>query len=64
MNSRKIGALWIKTSKAGNQFWSGELVINGRKFPIVAFNREKKHDKEPDIDILKSQEQEGLIVEE
>jgi len=64
INNRKIGALWEKTSaKTGNQFWSGELIINNKKYPIVAFKRNKKNEKEPDIDILKSIESQGLIVE-
>jgi len=65
MNNRKIGCLWKKTSqKTGKEFWSGELIINNKKYPIVAFLRDKKNEKEPDIDILKSQEQEGLKIDE
>lgn len=62
--NRKIGALWAKTGKSGKEFWSGELVINGKKHSIVAFKRNKKQEKEPDIDILKSMPQQGLITED
>lgn len=62
MDDRRIGALWQKTSKAGNQFWSGELIINGKKHFIVAFKRNKKQEKEPDIVILKKLESQGLIT--
>jgi len=61
MESRKIGALWGKEGKKG-KFWSGELTINGQKVQIVAFPREKRSDREPDIDILKSIPREGLKI--
>jgi hypothetical protein len=61
MENRKCGALWIKEGKGG-EFMSGELIINGNKVSIVAFKRKKLNDKEPDWDILKSKEPEGLVV--
>jgi len=61
MNERKIGALWTKQSQKG-EFMSGELTINGEKHPIVAFKRDKRNDKEPDWDILKSLPQKGLEI--
>ena len=51
--NRKIGALWIKEGSKG-EFMSGELIIDGEKHPIVVFKRNKRSEKEPDWDILKS----------
>ena len=61
-NNRKIGALWLKQNKNGKDFMSGELLINDQKVPIVAFKRDKRSDREPDWDILKSVKPEGLKV--
>jgi len=59
MNNNKIGALWKKTSAAGKEYMSGEIEINGEKIKIVCFSREdKKSEKEPDYDILKSKPKE------
>ena len=61
MEDRKIGAMWAKTGNKG-EYMSGELVINGNKVAIVAFKREKRNEKEPDWDILKSKPLEGLKI--
>lgn len=62
MDNRKIGCLWEKESQNGKTFWSGELLINGQKVSIVGFKRDKRNEKEPDIDLLKSLPQEGLKI--
>jgi len=61
INNRKIGALWLKEGTKG-EYMSGELIINDQKVPIVAFKRDKRSDREPDWDILKSVKPEGLKV--
>lgn len=56
INPNNIGGLWIKKSKAGNDYMSGVLTINGEKTNIIVFkNANKKTDKQPDYSILKSQ---------
>lgn len=63
MENRKFGALWKKINKEGNEFFSGEMIINGKKISIVVFSRgNKKNEKEPDYDILISQDREGLTI--
>ncbi len=50
------GALWNKTSGRGMDFMTG--TINGER--VVAFwNKDKKNPNEPDLRILKSQDQPG-----
>ena len=50
-----IGALWLKTSKEGNNYMGGMVVINGVKTNIVVFkNNNKKEDRQPDYNILQS----------
>jgi uncharacterized protein (DUF736 family) len=58
--NRNIGALWTKTSKAGNKFLAGNLEINGEKIEVVVFkNVDKKNEKGPDFSILLSTPYEG-----
>jgi len=62
--NRKIGALWHKSGSRGD-FMSGELIINEQKVPIVVFKRDKRSEKEPDWDILKSLPyKKGLMIED
>ena len=61
-NNRKFGALW-KKSKNDREFMSGEIIVNDKKIRIVCFKRDKVSDKEPDWDILTTEEHnEGLKV--
>ena len=54
--NREIGALWKRTSKAGNKFLSG--IINNGVFgevPIAIFERqEKRSENSPDYVIIAS----------
>ena len=53
--NESIGALWSKTSKSGDQFFSGVLEIDGKKHEIVVFsNGYKKEEKHPDWRIYPS----------
>lgn len=53
----KIGALWLKQSKAGKTFMSGELDIDGEKIRIVVFKNDKDGvETRPDYQIFKSEE--------
>ncbi|MFA5543300.1 MAG: hypothetical protein WDA47_05965 [Bacilli bacterium] len=63
MNGRKVGALWIQEGQKG-KYYSGELIVNGKKVRIVAFNRDKRNPKEPDIDILLAREREGIVTDD
>jgi len=58
-SSRKVGALWIKQGTKG-EYMSGELLIDGQKFPIVCFKNEKLSEKHPDWSILRSKPLEGI----
>lgn len=52
----KMGALWRKRSGAGEEFMSGEVIIDGRKHAIVVFgNGFKEKDNQPDLIIYRSQ---------
>ena len=54
-----IGALWLKQSKAGKTFMSGELDMNGEKIKIVVFKNNKDGvETRPDYQIFKSEERE------
>ena len=58
--NRNIGALWSKKSKAGMNFLSGNVEINGEKIEIVVFkNTDKKNENGPDFRILLSTPYEG-----
>lgn len=46
----KIGAVWIKTSKAGNKFMSG--VINDQKV-VIFKNNYKEQENHPDYIVYK-----------
>jgi uncharacterized protein (DUF736 family) len=57
MNEQKsIGALWLKESKSGTKFFSGNIEIDGKKIAIVIFRNTKKPEgsKQPDYRILES----------
>jgi uncharacterized protein (DUF736 family) len=43
-----IGALWEKTSKKGDKYFSGVLKINGNEMKIVVFCNHKKQGPQPD----------------
>lgn len=40
----KLGALWLKTSKNGQAFFSGSIMINGVEKKIVCFKNTYKED--------------------
>ena len=53
MASQKLGALWINTSKAGLEYYSGNITWKGEKIKIVVFsNTKKKEENHPDYNIL------------
>jgi len=63
MSDRKFGSLWENSSKNGQVFLGGEIIINGKKIKVVCFKRfEKKNDKEPDWDILTARENNGITI--
>lgn len=54
--NKNMGALWIKTSKNGNKFFSGVVEMDGKKKKIVIFkNNRKEKDNQPDYQIFESQ---------
>ena len=55
-NKKNIGAFWLKTSKAGNKFMSGNIEIKGEKHEIVVFeNTHKTQENQPDYKIYLSE---------
>lgn len=52
---KEIGALWVKTSKNGNQYMSGVVEIDGVKHQIVCFSNKKQKPNQPDYRILPSE---------
>ena len=52
---KDIGALWLNKSKAGNDYLSGNIEIDGTKHKIVIFaNSYKEQEKHPDYKIYLS----------
>lgn len=58
LQKRKIGALWVDTSKNGHKYMSGSLELdgkNGKKIKIVVFkNINKRQENLPDYEIFLS----------
>ena len=55
--NKKIGALWLKKTKDGQQYFSGVLTDMRGNFPIVVFKNDKKKDTQPDFQIFVSEPQ-------
>ena len=53
----KLGALWLKTTKTGQAFFSGTITINGVEKKIVCFKNTYKEDgdSKPDYVINESE---------
>jgi len=52
---KSVGAFWKKTSANGNEYYSGNIEINGEKIYLVGFNNTKKADNQPDIRVFISE---------
>lgn len=52
MNNKKIGALWLCTSRSGEKYMKGVLETNKGKFNIIVFKNNKELDKQPDYNIF------------
>lgn len=66
MKNVKIGALWTKKNANGDEYFSGEIVVNGRPVKIVVFKNERKTtEKHPDYRILLSNNtRDGITTED
>jgi uncharacterized protein (DUF736 family) len=64
--ANKIGAAWVKTSKKGDKFFSGQVEIGGVKTQFVMFKNSYKEEgtKQPDWTIYKSEPMEGAKKED
>lgn len=51
---KSIGGLWVKTSKNGSKFMSGQIEIDGQKHNFVVFKNTYKEegDNKPDYKIM------------
>lgn len=60
MENKNIGALWLKTSKAGKKYLQGTIDTEKGKIKIILFkNNTKKEDKHPDYFIFRSEDNYG-----
>lgn len=57
--SKSIGALWMKTSKAGNDYFSGKF---GEQEIVVFKNNYKEKENQPDFLIYPSEKREEQQV--
>ena len=55
MSKRKIGALWSKKTKEGQEYFTGVISDLRGDIQIVVFRNEKKSENQPDYDILLSE---------
>ena len=66
MNNLRIGSLWERTSKNGEPYMSGELLINGKTVKIIVFRNKQEwideNEKRPQWEIQKSKDKQGLII--
>ena len=64
--AKRIGALWLKTSKDGETFYSGVIKDLRGDIPIVVFkNTRKEKETQPDFNIVLSEgRKESVSVEE
>ena len=66
MNNLRIGSLWEKTSKNGEPYMSGELLINGKTIKIIVFRNKQEwideNEKRPQWEIQKLKDKQGLII--
>ena len=52
MASQKLGALWTNTSKAGLEYYSGNITWKGEKIKIIVFANTKKDPTDPEQERL------------
>lgn len=58
----KCGAFWSKVSKAGVDYFSGELTLDGKKIKVVMFSNTKKEKaNQPDLQMYLSEEKKENI---
>lgn len=52
-NQKPNGALWTKTSKAGNEYFSGKITIEGKEYYISAVKNKKStpENRQPNYNI-------------
>ena len=66
MNNLRIGSLWERTSKNGEPYMSGELLINGKTVKIIVFRNKQEwideNEKRPQCEIQKSKDKQGLTI--
>lgn len=63
--NKSIGAFWTKTSSKGNKYYSGNIEIDGKKIPLVAFdNTHKQKENQPDIQIYLSEKSQKTETKE
>jgi uncharacterized protein (DUF736 family) len=56
---KELGALWERTSKNGNFFFSGRVKIDGKETEIICFKNNKQQPKHPDWKVYLSEPRAG-----
>lgn len=52
---QSIGALWSSTTRNGDEYFKGQIELDGAKVSIIVFrNKRKSLEKHPDYQIFKS----------
>jgi len=55
MNEERVtGALWQKSSKKGNEYFTGKIIIDGKITEIVLFYISKRKERSPWFKIVES----------
>lgn len=65
VNDKELGSLWSKESQSGQDYFTGDVTINGVKEPVIVFrNNFKKHDRMPDWRIYRREPLNNQVVTE
>lgn len=51
---REVGVLWAKTSRKGNEYYSGKVTVDGKNMEIVVFRITSKNPRGPAMRIIES----------
>lgn len=52
---KSCGGIWVKTAKSGTKYLSISLEIEGKRYSLVGFKREKLSENHPDFSLQMSE---------